>query len=282
MSLAARPLVQTPSITVVDFRCTAGPGDRAFPEVHESYAVSYVRTGSFGYRTGGHAFELVAGAVLVGHPGAEYTCTHDHAHGDECLSFHLAPALVEALGGDPARWHAGSLPPVPELMVLGALADATASGHTDLGLDEVGIAFARKFLELASPSPLARSAATPRDRRRAVEAALWIDASAQEPLDLEQIATAVGLSPFHFLRLFAAALGVTPHQYLVRARLRRAAQLLAETDRPITDVALDVGFADLSNFVRTFRRAAGASPREFRGAARGRRKILQDRIARRA
>ena len=55
-------------------------------------------------------------------------------------------------------------------------------------------------------------------------------------------------------------LGVTPHQYLVRSRLRHAARLLADDDSPITDIAYDVGFADLSNFVRTFHRAAGARP----------------------
>jgi AraC-like DNA-binding protein len=74
-------------------------------------------------------------------------------------------------------------------------------------------------------------------------------------------------------------LGVTPHQYLVRARLRRAAQLLADGDRPITGIAFDVGFGDLSNFVRTFRRAAGLSPRQFRAAARGDGRFVQDQLA---
>ena len=58
-----------------------------------------------------------------------------------------------------------------------------------------------------------------------------------------------------------------------------AARLLADPARRITDIAYDVGFADLSNFVRSFRRAAGVSPRDFRRAAKGERKILQDRIA---
>jgi len=72
---------------------------------------------------------------------------------------------------------------------------------------------------------------------------------------------------------------VTQHQYLVRSRLRRAARLLAEDSRSVTDVAYDVGFADLSNFVRTFRRAAGVAPAAFRRTARGKRKILQERPA---
>ena len=87
-----------------------------------------------------------------------------------------------------------------------------------------------------------------------------------------------GVSAFHFLRLFARVTGVTPHQYLVRTRLRRAARLLAADERPIAAIAYDVGFGDLSNFVRTFHRAAGASPRQFRRASRGQRKILQERL----
>jgi AraC-like DNA-binding protein len=81
------------------------------------------------------------------------------------------------------------------------------------------------------------------------------------------------------LRLFSSVLGVTPHQYLVRSRLRHAARLLADDERSVTDIAYDVGFGDLSNFVRTFHRAAGVSPRRFREASRGMRKIFQDRLA---
>ena len=113
---------------------------------------------------------------------------------------------------------------------------------------------------------------------RAVEAALWIDAHSHQPIDLEQAARQADISPFHFLRLFAGVLGVTPHQYLVRSRLRHAARLLAYDDCAITEVAYNVGFGDLSNFVRTFHRAAGVSPLKFRQASRGDRKIFQERI----
>ena len=108
---------------------------------------------------------------------------------------------------------------------------------------------------------------------------LWIDANAHEPIDLESAAREFGLSSFHFLRLFTRVLGVTPHQYLIRSRLRRAARLLADDARSITEIALDVGFADLSNFVRTFHRAAACSPRSFRQAARGNRGVFRDLLA---
>jgi AraC family transcriptional regulator len=275
------PLVRTRSISVVDYRCRAGRGDRPFVERHEDFSVCYVRKGSFGYRRRGESFEVVAGALLVGHPGDEYMCTHDHVGGDECLSFFLSPDVVDAMGGTDT-WRSGCVPPLPELVVLGELAQAAVAGQSDLGVDEVGLSLAARFVHVVAGGQRAPSAATSRDRRRAVDAALWIDAHAHEPVDLDRAATEVGLSAFHFLRVFASVVGVTPHQYVIRARLRHATRLLADEDRSITDVALDAGFADLSNFVRTFHRAAGVSPRRFRQAARGDRKILQDRIAARA
>jgi len=277
--MSASTILETASLEVSDYRCSAGPDDTPFVEVHAGFCVAYVRKGSFGYRTRGRSFELVAGSLLVGHPGDEFVCTHDHVCGDECLSFHLSPALVDALGSGRDAWRTGGMPPVAELMVLGELAQAAAEGRSNLGLDELGTLLAARFTALVSGRSPGDASASARDRRRAVETALWLDAHCHEPIDLEAAAREARLSPFHFLRLFARVLGVTPHQYLIRARLRRAARLLADDTRSITDVALDVGFGDLSNFVRTFRRAAGVSPRAFRKAAKGDRAILRERLA---
>jgi AraC family transcriptional regulator len=257
------------SIAVTDYRCAARPGDEPFVEVHGGFALAYVRNGSFGYRTRGRSFELVAGSMLVGYPDDEYVCTHDHAVGDECLSFDLPAALLEEIGGGVELWRTGAVPPLPELMVLGELAQSAADAVSDVALDEVGMLLAARFVDVVSGRSRRASCGSARDRRRAVEAALWMDEQCHERIDLESAAQQHGLRPFHFLRLFSSVLGVTPHQYLVRCRLRHAARLLADGDAPITDVAYDVGFADLSNFVRTFHRAAGVSPRSFRHAARG-------------
>ena len=271
-------LLERESIGVIDYRCDAGPGDLPFPEVHQRYSISYVRRGSFGCTTRGHSYELVAGSLLVGAPGDEYVCSHDHHDdGDECLSFHFSSELADTLGPRcETFWLSGSLPPLPELMVLGELAQTIASGHDDLALDEAGLLMAGRYVDIAVGRRRKPVQAHARDRRRAVEAALWIDANSHRSIDLEDVAQYAGVSAFHFLRLFGRVIGVTPHQYLLRSRLRRAAQLLAEEERQITDIALDVGFNDLSNFVRTFHRAAGVSPRAFRNASRGDRKILQE------
>jgi AraC-like DNA-binding protein len=274
--MPARNVLRTPSLSVDEFRCDAHPHDEPFVELYHTHSISYVRRGSFGCTTRGESYELVAGSVLIGAPGDEYLCTHDHAVGDECVSVHLSPELAESLGGAP--WQSGGVAPLPQLMVLGELAQSALEGRSDVGLDEVGLWLAARFVEVVTGKERRAPDAPVRDRRRAVDAALWLDAHSHEEVNLARVAGEAGLSEFHFLRLFSKVLGVTPHQYLLRARLRRAAGLLADEDRSITDVAYDVGFGDLSNFVRTFHKAAGVSPRRFRQAAKGERKILQDRL----
>jgi AraC-like DNA-binding protein len=278
--MPATTLFESPLLSVIDYRCTATPADQPFTESHGRYSLAYVRKGSFGCHAGGKSFQLVAGSFLVGYPGDEYVCTHEHhGYADECLSFQLSARLVDAIGGPSAPWRSGALPPLAELMVLGELAQASAASNAKIGLDEIGASLAARFLETVSGNQNKAAPDSAQIRRRAVEAAHWIDAHSNDEIDLADVAGAAGLSPFHFLRIFSSALGVTPHQYLVRSRLRHAAQLLADEERAITDVALDVGFADLSNFVRTFHRAAKVSPRDFRKAARGDRKIFQERLA---
>ena len=277
--MSSTTLLQRPTLTVSDFRCTAVAGEKPFAELHRGHSISFVRKGSFGYHCRGRSHELVAGSFLIGTPDTEFICTHDHICGDECLSFFFAPELVETIGERADAWQIGATPPLAELMVLGELAQAAACGRSDIGLDEVGHLIASRLIEVVSGEPRRPAKLTARDRRRAVEAALWIEANSHLDIELEDAARQAAVSPYHFLRLFAAVLGVTPHQYLLRTRLRRAARHLAGDDKPVTEIAYDVGFNDLSNFVRSFHRAAGVSPLKFRQGSRGERKIFQEPLA---
>ena len=277
--MAVRTTLQQGPVSVVDYRCEIARGTRPFVECHSGYSISYVRRGSFGCRVRDRSHELVAGSVMVGFPGDEFLCSHDHSQGDECLSVSLAPELVESLEADPDVWRVGALPPLPSLIVLGERAQASARGSSDLGLDEAGLQLAARFVDVVAGRAHEPPRVNATDRRRAVEAALWIDAHAHQSIGLDAIATRASVSVYHFLRSFSAVIGVTPHQYLVRTRLRHAARLLADGTRSITDVAAEVGFGDLSNFIRTFRRAAGVSPRRFRRLRSSDRKILQERLA---
>ena len=79
-------------------------------------------------------------------------------------------------------------------------------------------------------------------------------------LTLSRLAQDAGLSPYHFLRTFERLTGVTPHQFIMRARLREAAMRLASERGSVLDIALDCGFGDVSNFNRAFRTEFGVSP----------------------
>jgi AraC-like DNA-binding protein len=83
-------------------------------------------------------------------------------------------------------------------------------------------------------------------------------------LSLGELAREAGLSPYHFLRTFTALIGVTPHQYVMRTRLREAASRLVANRDTVLDVALDCGFGDVANFHRAFRTEFGVSPRAYR------------------
>ena len=272
--MAATTLLANATMSVVDYRCSARPGDAPFVEAHGNYTLAYVRSGSFGARTRGRLHELVAGSLFVGHPGDEYTCLHEHhACGDECLSFQLANDVVDKIDARSDVWRVAAIPPVPALVMLGELGTAAVDGSGSISLDEIGMLLAARFIDVVRGRRQRTTALSARDRRRAVEAARWIEANAHEPVTLASAARHAGTSEFHFLRQFRAALGVTPHQYLVQCRLRRAARSLSDADRPVTDVAFEAGFGDLSNFIRTFTRAAGMSPRAFRRLARDERAL---------
>jgi len=100
--------------------------------------------------------------------------------------------------------------------------------------------------------------------RRMLRARDAMDRDYGQPLDVASLARIAHVSEAHFIRTFKATFGETPHRYLQRRRIERAMFLLRATDRPVTDVCLDVGFASLGTFSRTFRDVVGTSPSAFR------------------
>jgi AraC-like DNA-binding protein len=105
---------------------------------------------------------------------------------------------------------------------------------------------------------------TPADERRISATLRFIEAGAGERLSLEQLASVAQMSEFHFLRVFKEVTGVTPHQYVLRSRLREAALRLRTRRDDVLEIALVTGFGDLSNFNQAFRAEFGVSPSQFR------------------
>jgi AraC-like DNA-binding protein len=100
--------------------------------------------------------------------------------------------------------------------------------------------------------------------RRLLRARDAMDRAYAEPLDVKSVAAVAHVSEAHFSRSFRAVFGETPHRYLQRRRVERSMFLLRETDRPITDICMDVGFSSLGTFSRTFREIVGETPSAYR------------------
>lgn len=93
------------------------------------------------------------------------------------------------------------------------------------------------------------------------------DARYAEPLEVDDLARAAGLSKAHFSRQFRRTFGESPYVYLLTRRLERAAALLRNTDHPVADICLEVGLQGVGSFTTSFKRMYGMTPTAYRAAA---------------
>ena len=265
--LAGRILAQGDGWSVEDVVCSSGPRDRPFEERHSHATIAVVAAGSFQYRaqnSAGRGCELMTpGSVLLGTPGQIFECGHEYGTGDRCISFRYTPDYFERLSAG-ARFHVPRLPPLRQLSALVARACAGLNGFQSLPWEELSIQLAAQALQLAGASSLNPNSATPSALARVTRTVRLIEQHPEARLDLGSLAREARLSRYHFLRTFEGLTGLTPHQYVLRARLREAASRLAKSTAAVLDIALDSGFGDISNFNRAFRQEFGVSPRAFR------------------
>ena len=176
------------------------------------------------------------------------------------------------------------LPPLRELSSLIARARAGLEYSADTPWEELSVELAAATVRVergisshvdnAPPSAIARVTRSVRAIERRPDGALGLGSLARE----------AGLSPYHFLRTFERLTGITPHQYVRRARLRDAASRLAVERERVLDIAYDCGFGDVSNFNRAFRAEFGVKPLAFRhvtsrrGGDTRRVKLISDRF----
>jgi AraC-like DNA-binding protein len=152
---------------------------------------------------------------------------------------------------------------------LVAGASAALAGAADVAWEELAVRLATRAAALAGRSRDTRP--VPAGAEARVTAAVRrIEQDPGGAPGLGRLADEVGLSPYYFLRTFLRLTGVTPHQYVLRARLREAATRLTRESSPrVIDIAFESGFGDVSNFNRAFRAEFGVTPRTYRQRALG-------------
>jgi AraC family transcriptional regulator len=268
--MASRTVARGEGWGVADVLCTAGPEDRPFEERHATHSIAIVLAGSFQYRSPLGRSVMTPGSLMLGNPGQCFECGHEHAAGDRCVAFWFAPEYFERLaaaaggGGRTLHFAVGRVPPLRPLSAVVADASAAISGRRDVCWEELAMRLITGAVRLAAGAAPDAIEPAPDAVSRVTRTVRAIEHDPDETLTLERLAREAGLTPYHFLRTFQRITGVTPHQYILRTRLRQAAMRIALEPGRILDVALECGFGDISNFNRTFRSEFGVSPRAYR------------------
>lgn len=266
----ARVLAQGDGWSVLDVICTCSPQDSPYEERRAHVAIALVAAGTFLYRAPAGRALMTPGSLLLGNAGQPFECSHEHGAGDRCIAFRFRADYFERIAADAGATSRGSafrvarLPPVRELSPLVARACAGLAHSTSVPWDEVAVRLAAQVTQLAG-SMRTRCRSLPIGAvTRVTPIVRMIESQPHTQLTLKSLAEAAALSPYHFLRTFEHVTGVTPHQYILRLRLRSAAIRLATESTSVIQIAFDCGFGDVSNFNRAFRAEFGSTPTRHR------------------
>jgi len=237
-------------------------------ELTRDVAVTFVERGGFALQESGNSWTFLEGDVLVSTPGILRCYSHfDECPNDICLSLTFAPETVEdALGhyrrsSPPPRIRRGPATDFAHFLTRSAVASLD-----HLWIEELAF---HAMLALASdswerPVQPGVNAAHARRIRNAIE---LMRERVTQRCSLTSISREVGMSPFHFARTFSGLVGLSPHQYLMRLRLRRSAMML-RAGASVTTAAFSSGFQNLGHFSRSFQRRYGVNPSNYSGAPR--------------
>ena len=262
-----RPITQQPQWSLTEYICSAGPDDRPFEERHERVSMALVTSGTFCYRTDTGEGILYPGALLLGNAGACYECGHEHSHGDRCLALLVEQELFSeiasgASGSNRCQFRTAILPASSGLASVSISLQQPSPAQ--LAREESVLAFIETVVRAVATNHTPPRRPGPSASRRLSRVMDFIESHLAADLTLADMAGLAAMSKYHFLRSFKRVTGLTPHQYVMSRRLRRAATALRATSKTIAQVAADQGFGDLSTFNHAFHRTMGVKPSVFR------------------
>jgi AraC family transcriptional regulator len=244
-------------------RCAGDPAAPPKDWVYAAPAIGFVLSGWFDYCVEDRAVFAAPGAVVLGNTGERFRVRHHDTRGNRrafaTLPQDLLAEVANAEQLDSACFTSTAIAPSPSTTrMLGWLRTAKRGGAE---AQEAAYALARAALRAPATQ---RKHVSARSRARVHTAARYIDTNFAAPCALNTISEIAQLSRYELVRAFTAVLGQSPNQYLINTRIRAAASQLEQTATPIAQVALEVGFNDLSYFYACFRTAFGCTPLQWR------------------
>ncbi|BBO69489.1 transcriptional regulator [Desulfosarcina alkanivorans] len=242
------------------------------PHFHEGYCLGVIERGALGFRYMGENLVAPAGAVNLAVPGEVHTGHAAHEAGWTYRMFYLDAGLLASA----ASQIAAKTVPLPFIrdgvLFDPGLARMIHRLHRRMQAPQAPLleketellaVLTRVIRKYGRPHPPARE--TGREPVAVGTARDYIHAHHARDISVDELAAASGLSPYHFIRTFSRQVGLTPHAYLIQARVQRATHLLASGEPP-AQAAVEAGFYDQSHLSRHFKRIVGTTPGRYRNS----------------
>jgi len=245
------------------------------PCAHPAVELAWVESGAVLYRIGSTETVVSPGQAFIVPTGVEHATTMLTASraGALWLDPEMVAEIADAIGQGGRQLAPGLATEHETILTLARVVHREIRGATQghlLAAEAMAEAMTVAMLRAAPGQDVHATARHP----RVLAAIERMQTAYAEPLTVEELARAAGMSRFHFSRLFREEVGEAPYRYLLGVRLGRAAELLRCGRHSVTEAAIAVGFGDLSRFSRMFRERFGQSPAYFARAARGTGRVL--------
>ncbi|MEE1951418.1 AraC family transcriptional regulator [Pseudomonas alcaligenes] len=244
------------------------------PHVHDSYAIAVLEEGAERYRYRGAEHLAAAGSFALLNPDEVHTGSRASEQGWRYRVFYPQPQQFRELLAELELPHSSAPMFHGSVHADADLVAALLQLHRQLEHPQAPTLQRQTLWREVMLRLLQRHARIPQAREPGAEpravalAKELLAARLGEPPSLEELATLVNLSPFHFARVFRRATGLPPHAWLKQRRLEQARALLRSGCAPL-QVALQLGFADQSHLNRQFKQSYGVSPGEYRRVCAG-------------
>ena len=269
VGVSVDPLFSTEIFRVGRWRCVVGASESTAVQSQRWPMMSFTHVGAFVVHSGGRSAVIDPTCTLLVNPGSPYRMSRhfgERSHGAYVL---VRPDVFAEVARSEAPDAGGGFAEIDgpsstkSYLLHRSLLDRLDSEPAPdaLEIDEMAMALVE-----AAFRPQRRDGGTSRRQRARIDRArAVILENLAEPMKLDDIARAVGLSPFHLCRVFRRTTGRTLHQYRTALRLRVAVDRLGDPDIDLASLSLELGYSSHSHFTAAFRKEFGVSPSKIRG-----------------
>ena len=191
-------------------------------------------------------------------------------------TYYVAKIAVETLDIEPSKVRLSSVVNASDAYLreqLTSMKDELENGnpfgpiYADIAAQGIAIHLLKHYCNIEVSNKLADSNVK-RSREKINMAIDYINCNLCNEITLQQLASLIGVSEYHFLRIFRDEIGQSPLQYIISKRIERAKMLMQRTELSTTEVALDVGYSNISHFINVFKRVVGKTPAKYQKAIR--------------